>query len=389
MSNKSLIHFSGDDYWISNPHSRYHIVKAFWKLGYKILWINPIGVRFPSLKKKGTSSRILRKVKSLAKLLRKADDNFYVFTPFIIPSFKKGKIQNINNLLIKFQIRVLQLLLKLKEPILFYTSPLYASTLDYLNRTKAIYYYSDKYTHFRELSEDNKKYLIALDEKLYKNVDLILCASMMLYDDLKSKTNVEVQYFPHQVDFDFFNGYKDNFIPEEIKNISKPIIGYYGTLTPSNDWDLIEYLATKRPNYNFVLIGRKEIHLDRIDNLKNVYFLGKKDYKELPQYASHFDVCIMFWTMKEWIKNSSPLKVKEYLALKKPVVSTYISEVEKKFGNVVAIANNKEEYLKYLDKAINEKDDDILTKGVELVKNESWDKVVLKLEKEITNKENK
>ena len=383
---KSLIHFSGDDFWISNPHSRFHITKAFWKLGYKVLWVNPIGVRFPSLKKKGTSSRILRKIKSLAKLLRKADDNFYVFTPFIIPSFKKGKIQTLNNLLVQIQIKMIQFILKIKNPILFYTSPLYANTLDFIKSSSTIYYYSDKYTHFRELSDENKEFLISLDEKLYKNVNLILCASMLLYNDLKSKTNVEVRYFPHQVDFEFFNKYEKNHVPEDIKNIPKPIIGYYGTLTPSNDWELIEYLALKRPDYNFVLIGRKEIHLGKIDNLKNVFFLGKKDYGKLPAYASKFDVCIMFWTMKEWIKNSSPLKVKEYLALKKPVVSTYISEVEKKFGEVVSIANNKEEFLQYLDGALTKDNSAKLEKGIEIVKKESWNKVVAKLEKEISNK---
>ena len=88
---KSIIHFAGDDYWISNPHSRYHISKAFWKKGYKILWINQVGFHFPSVRKSGSGAlkKIFRKLKSYAKALKKVDDGFYVYTPVIIPKFKR------------------------------------------------------------------------------------------------------------------------------------------------------------------------------------------------------------------------------------------------------------------------------------------------------------
>ena len=380
MQVKSIIHFSGDDYWISNPHSRYHIVKAFWSRGKRILWINPIGVRFPSLKKKGTSSRIFRKIRSLSMLLKKADENFYVYTPFLIPQFKESGVQLVNNYLLKFQILIICKLLKIKNPILFFTSPLYANALFLIKHDKSIYYYSDKYVHFRELSEDNKRYLIALDEKLYKNVNLILCASKMIYDDLKEKSGKIVKYMPHQVDFEFFNQTKNTITPDDIRNIPRPIIGYYGTLTPSNDWELIEYLAKARPNYNFVLIGRKEIHIESLEKLHNVHFLGKKDYNQIPAYGTNFDVCIMFWTMKEWIKNSSPLKLKEYLALGKPVVSVFIQEISYNFGEVVYIAKSNIDFLKLLDRALTDDNTERIRKGIKLVKDDSWIKLTQEIE---------
>ncbi len=55
--------------------------------------------------------------------------------------------------------------------------------------------------------------------------------------------------------------------------------------------------------------------------MNNVFFLGKRDYSDIPAFGNYFDVCLNFWVMKDWIKNSSPLKIKEYLALGKPVVS--------------------------------------------------------------------
>ena len=73
MSHQTMIHFSGDDYWNSNPHSRYHLTNAFWQKGYKVVWINPIGTRFPSRKIKSLFYyRIYNKIKSLLKLLQKS-----------------------------------------------------------------------------------------------------------------------------------------------------------------------------------------------------------------------------------------------------------------------------------------------------------------------------
>ncbi|MCK4709715.1 MAG: hypothetical protein KAU21_13935, partial [Gammaproteobacteria bacterium] len=70
-ADKWLIHFSGDDWWQSNPHSRHHITKQFQRAGYRVLWVNPMGMRFPSLRKKGFVRKIFNKFKSLLKMLKK------------------------------------------------------------------------------------------------------------------------------------------------------------------------------------------------------------------------------------------------------------------------------------------------------------------------------
>src|SRR5574340_1210952 len=101
IKEKSIIHFSGDDFWYANPRSRFHVMNAYHKNGYKILWINPIGIRFPSVKKKN-----FRKAKSLSKLLRKHKENFYVYTPFLIPRFKEGFVFSLNKFLLKVQLQV-------------------------------------------------------------------------------------------------------------------------------------------------------------------------------------------------------------------------------------------------------------------------------------------
>ncbi len=203
---KSIIHFAGDDYWISNPHSRYHISKAFWKKGYKILWINQVGFHFPSVRKSGSGAlkKIFRKLKSYAKALKKVDDGFYVYTPVIIPKFKEGKAQDLNNFLLKTQLKILQTILNIHNPVLFFSTPLYGKAIDFIKHEKSFYYYSDKYTEARVLDGEGKKLISNLDKLLYTKCDELFCASKLLTEYVSEKSGREAHYLPHGVDVDFF-----------------------------------------------------------------------------------------------------------------------------------------------------------------------------------------
>jgi len=371
---KNIIHFSGDDYWNSNPHSRFHIINSAWEQGYKILWINPLGTRFPSLRKKGFSSRIWRKLKSLIKFVKLEKPNYYVYTPFYLPIFSEGFTQRINFIFLSFQIDLLQKILGFVNPILFFSTLVYGELIKKIKHKYAVFYYSDNYILYRELTAKTKEYLSAQENYLLDNSDLILCASQAILNYASSRTRKTIRLFPHQVDFNYFNSSlrHSSPLPIELSQIHGPIVGYYGTLTDSNDWELIEYCANLRPHYNFVFIGRKDISNSKIEQYSNIIFIGKKDYKALPYYARHFNVCIMFWIRRDWIKNSSPLKLKEYLSMEKPVVSTYIEEIARLYSDIVYIAKSKEEFLLMLDEAISRPDQKKILKGLAIVKNDSW-----------------
>jgi hypothetical protein len=370
MESKWLIHYSGDDYWHSLPHSRHHITEQLNK-HFAVLWVNPIGSRMPSLKKKGSGGKIMRKLRSIARFLQKVKDDFYVVTFITIPYFKEGKIQRINDLLLKLQTRLVCARLKINNPLLFYSSPVFANTLGSIKYSFSVYYYSDQYTEYREFSAETKLYTESLDRKLYENVDLIMCASQMIHDNVAAKTSRKVVYFPHQVDYTHFHNNSAE-IPRDIQQIGKPIVGYYGSLSDSNDWEIIRHCATKRPHYNFVFIGRKDIVDTGLENFQNVFFLGKKTFSEIPAYGRAFDVGIMFWIRRSWIINCSPLKLKEYLSIGIPVVSTFIEEVKQNYEGIVYTSNDKETFLHSLDEAINNKDAGRIQRGNDKVKNDSW-----------------
>ena len=60
--------------------------------------------------------------------------------------------------------------------------------------------------------------------------------------------------------------------------------------------------------------------MDRLTRHANVHWLGP--YEEIPSYGSWLDIAIMPRLDIDWMRQSNPIKLKEYLALGLPVLST-------------------------------------------------------------------
>src|SRR5690606_17805391 len=84
-------------------------------------------------------------------------------------------------------------------------------------------------------------------------------------------------------------------------------------------------------------------------------FAGPKPITELPRYLHYMDCTIIPFKCNELTKSIYPLKVNEYLAAGKAVVSTNFSEDIAEFKNIVYLAASHEEFINNIDKAIEEK----------------------------------
>lgn len=140
---------------------------------------------------------------------------------------------------------------------------------------------------------------------------------------------------------------------QPIVNKRKPIIGYYGALAKWFDYKLIEQLAKERENYEIVLIGMDYDGSYDKSNLKdysNISYLGMIDYKDLINYSRYFDVCIVPFIKNDITDSTSPLKIFEYMALEKPIVTTDINEC-KNYESCL-ISKDYDEFIRNIDKAL-------------------------------------
>jgi glycosyltransferase involved in cell wall biosynthesis len=216
-----------------------------------------------------------------------------------------------------------------------------------------------------------------------KNVDYVCAVSLKLYNEmLKRFPEDRVIYLPNGVEFNHFNVEKDiKNIPEVMKGlIDRPIIGYFGALASWIDYDLINYVAENRPEWNIVIIGVDyDGSMKNLKDLSNIIYLGFINYKELPKYAVWFDVAIIPFREGEIAKTTSPIKMYEYMALGKPVVFTKDLE-ECKLYKTPIMAESREDSVEKLELALSlSKDEEFVRKVKEEAKENDWSKRVEKL----------
>ena len=220
-----------------------------------------------------------------------------------------------------------------------------------------------------------------------ENIFVVVTADEIQKDVVSKRGEEKLVFSCNGVDYEHFVNINQDIELDKafvhIVNQGKPIIGYYGALASWFDYEMLKYLAEQRPEYNIVLLGIKyDDSFDKaeLNKYSNIYFLGSKSYEVLPNYASKFTVCTIPFLINDITQATSPLKLFEYMALGKPIVTTAMNEC-KKYKSVI-LADNKEQFVENIDKAIKIADNkdkeyyEILEK--EALEN-TWEKKALKI----------
>ena len=157
-----------------------------------------------------------------------------------------------------------------------------------------------------------------------------------------------------------------------MRALKHPVIGYFGTVGEFVDFDLLAYLVESRPAWTFLFVGLIAADVSRLRSYPNVIFAGPRPYETLPRWAACFDVAIYAHQVNRQTKHSNPLKLREYLATGKPVVSVVTPETAA-FAEVVYLAENREDYLAAIERALREESPELRRRRMDSVMGVSWD----------------
>jgi len=149
---------------------------------------------------------------------------------------------------------------------------------------------------------------------------------------------------------------QDNLpMPHALENIARPIAGYVGNLQDRIDWDLLEEAAQHVPDVSFVIAGggAKPVNIERLNKLPNVHFLGVVPYNKVQSYIAHFDVCIVPHKGTDLTRRMNPLKVYNYFAAAKPIVTTEVENIDGNMIPYIRFAKNAGELAVYIKESLD------------------------------------
>ena len=227
-----------------------------------------------------------------------------------------------------------------------------------------------------------KKQGVRVEALHMKKADLVVANSTYLAA-LARKHNPNSFYVGQGCDVSLFDTNLSTTIPTDIKDIPKPIIGYIGALLSLRlDIQVLEHIAESRPEWSVVLVGPEDDKFmsSKLHQLKNVYFLGNKNGNELPSYLKQFDVAINPQVLSPVTIGNYPRKIDEYLAMGKPTVATK-TEAMSVFSGFTYLAENKEEYIECIEKALREDNDKVRRDREEFAREHTWENNVNEIAK--------
>ena len=199
------------------------------------------------------------------------------------------------------------------RPILWASLPTALPAVGELGEKAVVYYCGDD---FSALAGVDHGPVLEMEQRLVEKADLILAASPTLAARFPSN---KTKFLPHGADIDLFATPTPRAVDLPM---DRPVAGFYGSLSGWIDVALLGRVAQSLPDWWVVLIGDVRTDVSAIARLDNVRLLGPRPHDALPSYSQHWTASLLPFRDCPQITACNPLKLREYLAAGRPVVST-------------------------------------------------------------------
>jgi len=226
---------------------------------------------------------------------------------------------------------------------------------------------------FRELTERRERDLL-------HKVDLVFAASELLVK-ARSQYNANIHHIPNGVDYDLFSqvGDKNLKVNPAVADMPKPVIGYVGLVAEWFDHDLLAALSQRWPGQVVVIGPVKADEAARANRNENVRWLGFVERSNLPGYIQAMDVCIIPFRIIERTATMSPLKMWEYLATGKPIVSTDMPALDS-CREFISVADGIDDFVAKVEAAISQPENpERALQRRQIAQQNSWDRLFERL----------
>jgi glycosyltransferase involved in cell wall biosynthesis len=350
-----------------------HLMSRLAKAGNRVLYVESLGLRVPSLLHAADIRKIARRLRGLVSGRREPEPNLWVIAPRALPGHHIVWIRWINRCLLKAQIRSTMQKLKMQDPLLWIFLPTGVPLVGELGEKLVIYYCMDEYLANPGVPVEALK---VMEDRLVSEADAVLVTAPKLLEKFKP-TAKRLAWIPCGVDIDAYQAGIDQSEPAEMKSIPHPRIGFAGNLTGYKvDYALLDSLIRSRPQWSFVFMGTMGAgdpsnQIPAFLSYPNVHRLGEKPFEKIPAFLQSWDAGIIPYRHSATTDAVFPLKLFEYLAAGLPVVSTPLPSLNQ-YREFCFLASDVASFQSALDRAVKNPGQDAVQRKAYAGKN-SWE----------------
>jgi glycosyltransferase involved in cell wall biosynthesis len=248
------------------------------------------------------------------------------------------------------------------EPVLWLNPHYAVHMVGRMGESAVVYDVTDDWTEMTQ-SPTLARRVDRQDAELCAKADAVIVCSQRLAE-LKRERSSAVHLIPNGVDAEHYanvlsqvvgEGNGESELPKVAREWRRPVLGYTGTVHPDRvDVELVRKVAQNWEG-SVVLVGPDHLRDEdkaRID-LPNVHRVGAVKYAEIPGVMRAFDVCMVPHRMTAFTESLNPIKLWEYLAAGKPIVSTDVAGF-RDYPKLVRLAKTADEFLAAAHAAVEE-----------------------------------
>ncbi len=370
------------DPWEGNWFNRHHLLSRISRKNPLLYVSEPFHIR--------DALQSVRRRERVSTGLRRVSDTLHLYVPpRWLPHNHRSDLMNRAAALGRAsQIRAALNRLGMRKPVLYIWDPQFADMIGRFDERLVVYHCYDEHVDFPGVTPEERRTIQAQEAHILARADIVFVVSSSIYER-KRPHNANTFVVRNAADYELFASARspDTAIPADALAIPKPVIGCVTRIVDQYfHVPLMREVFTRRPDWSLAVVGpvieqqgdgpraagqRQE--LEALKRLPNVHLLGRREQRELPGYLRAFDVCAMAYPMIENVLHTeSPLKMYEYLAAGKPVVSTPLPLISQ-LGRVISFARDAGEWVEAVERALCDDDRERIEERQAIARQNTWD----------------
>jgi glycosyltransferase involved in cell wall biosynthesis len=310
--------------------NQHHLMSRLAANGSRVLFVESLGLRRPSL----GSSRDLRRIgRRLRRGLSRprVRGGVVVLSPLVLPLHSQALVRSLNAWLLRARVGSAAKRLRFTRPVLWGYVPQAEVLLGTLDPELVIYHCVDDIASQAHIDAPS---FLAAETRFAQRANLVIASAPALVDRMR-RLSSNVLFAPNVADTaSFATALEPGPVDAALGSLTEPRLVFVGAIAAKKlDFDLLLGIARARRDWSLALIGPvglgdPETDVSDLAREPNIYLLGPRQHQDLPMVLRAGAVGLIPYRRSRLTASVFPMKVYEYLAAGLPVVATGLPSLE-------------------------------------------------------------